>query len=611
MESKFKLNISRKYIITFIFLSLFFICNIILHTSNNDNLVSANDNNQDYIVNISDIRNYKEIGTDIVSHYNEYNTNFYIQYPLFEIEPIDSYIEEFILNEKLAFVVDNSNNQIHKDYFLNYDSYKFNFKDETYYTIVFRESYLLDDVMSSDSIKILNFNVNTGLFLSTNDLLKHYYGNDKAFSLKENIIEYLQDFLFGDADYINKNFSEYKDILYNNNYLLNEIDKYITLTNDGIYINFSAGVIRPLNQGVVTIKIYEDLVNGLVPYNFYNGKEIKVKTSKDIPANESENEDIDLDSSSTSNEEAVPATILEDDIDTYSDIELEDDVTEEDNINADDVDTDIIEEDIIDTDNESSEIELLEADTLIALEENIVEEQQSLETSELSKNYIDIGNGIIDVGNGRLIDSNKKMVALTFDDGPNPVHTNRILDTLEYYNIVATFFDLGKQVASYPDVVQRELDLGCEVGNHSYNHDDFAKLSAEQIRNDIQKTNDIFFDKVGIVPTIFRPPYGSTNQTVVDNVGMPSILWSIDTLDWKSRDANQIMNIIYNSGNLDGQVILMHGIYESSAFATEILVPYLLSEDYQFVTISELIEIYYGGFTDYKLYGYSYFKNLR
>lgn len=207
------------------------------------------------------------------------------------------------------------------------------------------------------------------------------------------------------------------------------------------------------------------------------------------------------------------------------------------------------------------------------------------------------------------IDAGKPMVALTFDDGPNPKNTNAILDTLEEYGVTATFFDLGSLAERYPAVVQRELALGCEVGSHSYNHKNFHKLSNAEIANDVKATSQAFQKAIGQEPTLFRPPYGNTNQRINGQIPLPVVLWSVDTLDWKSRNATSVMAAVKKSGNLDGKVILMHGIYESSAEATALLVPYLLEEGYQLVTVSQLIENKYGETPQPgKLYGYDYFQ---
>lgn len=205
--------------------------------------------------------------------------------------------------------------------------------------------------------------------------------------------------------------------------------------------------------------------------------------------------------------------------------------------------------------------------------------------------------------------SSKKMVALTYDDGPNPVATNAILDTLEKYNAKATFFDLGYLVEKYPDVVKREAALGCEVGSHSYDHKNFNKMTSSEIAADIQKTAAIFQKVLGKEPTVFRPPYGACDENVKKLIPMPIYLWSVDTLDWKSRDAKAVMDVIKSSGDLDGKVILMHGIYGSTAEATAELVPYLQKQGYELVTVSELIQAKHGETPqNSKIYGYSYFR---
>lgn len=190
---------------------------------------------------------------------------------------------------------------------------------------------------------------------------------------------------------------------------------------------------------------------------------------------------------------------------------------------------------------------------------------------------------------GRVIDLSKPMVALTYDDGPRPKSTNRILDCLEKYNAVATFFELGYLAKAYPDCIRREAKLGCEVANHSWDHPNLATLSAGSVLNQINSTNDTIYNICGVKPTVMRPPYGSYNSTVSNNAGMPLIIWSIDTLDWRYRDASYVTSVIKNQVT-DGSIILMHSIYDSTAAATEAIVPWLISQGYQLVTVSELAE---------------------
>lgn len=186
-----------------------------------------------------------------------------------------------------------------------------------------------------------------------------------------------------------------------------------------------------------------------------------------------------------------------------------------------------------------------------------------------------------------VIDSTKPMVAITFDDGPNPNHTNRILDTLACYNARATFFVLGSQAERYPEVLLRMKKLGCQIGNHTYNHPQLTTLSAQNISYQLNKTSEIVANATGTAPTAIRPPYGSYNKSVLSIAGAPLILWSIDTLDWKSRNANSVVNSVLPKVK-DGDIILMHDIYSSTATAAETIVPELLARGFQLVTIDEL-----------------------
>ena len=142
-----------------------------------------------------------------------------------------------------------------------------------------------------------------------------------------------------------------------------------------------------------------------------------------------------------------------------------------------------------------------------------------------------------------------------------------------------------------------------------YDHKNFNKLTNAEIAADVQKTAAAFRKVLGRDPAIFRPPYGNCKDSVKKQLPMSIYLWSIDTLDWKSRDAKAIVDVVKSAGNLDGKVILMHGIYGSTAEATATLVPYLQKQGYELVTVSELVEAKHGETPQKgKIYGYSYFK---
>ncbi len=193
------------------------------------------------------------------------------------------------------------------------------------------------------------------------------------------------------------------------------------------------------------------------------------------------------------------------------------------------------------------------------------------------------------------VNPGRAMVALTFDDGPNPSSSNRILDTLQKYNSVATFFELGRLVNSYPDVVKREEALGCEVGSHTHTHPNLNNLSAEAIQGELANSKAAFTNALGHDVSLIRPPYGNANDFVKSQLPYPIINWNVDTLDWKSRNKDAILAEVRKIGNLDGKIILMHSIYETTADAVEVLVPELINQGYQLVTVSELA--YYKGAT--------------
>lgn len=197
------------------------------------------------------------------------------------------------------------------------------------------------------------------------------------------------------------------------------------------------------------------------------------------------------------------------------------------------------------------------------------------------------------------IDPNRPMVALSFDDGPaynsnGSNSTQRILDVLAQYGAKATFFMVGERVNDKTKtLLQRELELGCELGNHTYAHDHYGKsVTAE----DISKASQRIKDYSGQAPTVFRCPGGNVTDAIREECkkeGMPLAYWSVDTEDWKSRNADSVYERIM-SGVYDGSIILMHDIYSSTAEAVERAVPALIEQGYQIVTVSEMIAVKTG-----------------
>ncbi len=199
-------------------------------------------------------------------------------------------------------------------------------------------------------------------------------------------------------------------------------------------------------------------------------------------------------------------------------------------------------------------------------------------------------NRISDTASIYGIDPKKPAVALTYDDGPHPTVTHDILDVLEKYDARATFFVVGSRVPLYPDCVKRASELGCEIGNHTYNHKILTSATDSQIASEIAKTNSVVKNITGKLPTVARAPGGSYNNRVKGQVDLPLIQWSVDTLDWKNRNASSVISSVKSNAR-DGSVILMHDLYSSTAEATKTIVPWLVKEGYQIVTVTELMQL--------------------
>ena len=180
------------------------------------------------------------------------------------------------------------------------------------------------------------------------------------------------------------------------------------------------------------------------------------------------------------------------------------------------------------------------------------------------------------------------MVALTFDDGPHSKNTDDILNILSKYNAYATFFMLGSNAEKYPDVVKRVFDAGNEIGIHTWSHKELTKLSSDEIKKEVDNTASKIEKITGKRPTLVRPPYGSINENVKNTIDNPLILWNVDSLDWKSRDKEKIVPLVLNDVE-DGDIILLHDIHSTTVPAVEEILKYLVENDYQVITVSQML----------------------
>lgn len=185
-----------------------------------------------------------------------------------------------------------------------------------------------------------------------------------------------------------------------------------------------------------------------------------------------------------------------------------------------------------------------------------------------------------------------KYIALTFDDGPHPQNTPRLLDMLRARNIKATFYVIGRNVDLYPQVVRRTVAEGHELGNHSYTHRLLSKLSDSEVRQDLARCRDAIGRAAGVQPRTLRPPYGGLMQRqrewVHAEFGYPTILWSVDPLDWKRPGASVVCSRILTA-TTSGSIVLAHDLHGSTVDAMPATLDGLLQKGFRFVTVSQLL----------------------
>jgi len=194
------------------------------------------------------------------------------------------------------------------------------------------------------------------------------------------------------------------------------------------------------------------------------------------------------------------------------------------------------------------------------------------------------------------VPTQNKVIALTFDDGPDEHNTVQILDLLQRYDAKATFFVVGSRVEKHPDIVARELQEGHEIGNHSYTHPPFHNINVTKLSSELNQTQDAIYQAIGMKTVLFRPPGGSYNEAIVStskDLGMLTVLWSWhqDTLDWRKPGVNRIVRKVLDNAR-NGDIVLMHDFVPSSTQTVEalkVILPELQKRGYSFVTVSELM----------------------
>ena len=189
----------------------------------------------------------------------------------------------------------------------------------------------------------------------------------------------------------------------------------------------------------------------------------------------------------------------------------------------------------------------------------------------------------------------ENLLCLTFDDGPHPRYTAQILEVLEEYGVVATFFFVGENVSLYPEAAKLVAEAGHEIGNHTQTHPHLQKITDGALVEEISKAQRAIHEITGAAPTLFRPPEGKITKErsgLLQKMGFRGVLWSVDTLDWKETDAERIASEVLSQAK-SGDVILCHdyvGHPTETVRALRLFLPTLIEKGYRFVTVSQMIE---------------------
>jgi len=190
------------------------------------------------------------------------------------------------------------------------------------------------------------------------------------------------------------------------------------------------------------------------------------------------------------------------------------------------------------------------------------------------------------------IKTSEKVIAITFDDGPHGQNTPRLLDMLKKRNIKATFYVVGNMVTYNPQILRRMIAEGHEIGNHTVSHGNLARMSNSALRTELQKAHDQILKETGIEPRTMRPPGGAITrdqkQFMLEEFGYPTILWSVDPMDWKKPGPSVVTRRLLD-GAAPGGILLVHDLHKATVDAMPATLDGLLAQGYRFVTVTELI----------------------
>ena len=183
-----------------------------------------------------------------------------------------------------------------------------------------------------------------------------------------------------------------------------------------------------------------------------------------------------------------------------------------------------------------------------------------------------------------------KKIAITFDDGPHPKYTLKLLDGLKKRNVKATFFVIGENVSNNPDVIKRMAEDGHLIGNHTYSHVQLTCISEEKAITEINKTSELITTYAGVSPKYIRPPYGMYSDALKRETNLTPVLWTVDPRDWSVLNTDSVVKHVLKRAK-SGDIILLHDIFDTSVEAAFQIIDALKAEGYEFVTVDEFIKI--------------------
>ncbi len=600
MVTKYKSIIIRTLFCILLLLGIMIFCSIKLFGSNKKETTNEP---IDYFagLNFVDLSENKEIGKIEYIDNVSSNIKYSIMYPVIGNESIDNEIKEKIDNLINNYEKNNLTNSktVNRYYFLDYDIYV---SCDSLISLVFKETSINKSKVLSETDYSYVFDVIENKELSKEDIFKAGYETVITKYLKDDFVKGYYFVLRNDRLVVNGNVDiSYKEL---KEYLKIKFDSKKTYSNDVKEFSYKNVFKKYVAKEKINVYKRNDLGSDVLTSINKNKTFVVYKEGED--------------SFSLILYDNVVGYVESGKIKEYKETTKEEKTATDskDNEEKEDVKEEVKEE-IYDTPvtvYATTDVNIREGASTKSKKLGVLSTGDSIEKVGIKGTWAKVkyNDGYAYISNGALsktkpkdwtevknvvpqgtIDPTKPMVALTFDDGPNNTSTVKILNTLEKYNVRATFFDQGKYMIKYPEIVKREASLG-EVGMHTYSHSNLNKLSVEQLKREIDLSKETYLKVLGYEPKLIRAPYGNSNSTVLKNVDLPFIYWTIDTLDWKSQNVNSIMNKV-SGKNLDGKIILMHSIHNASAKAVEVMIPYLLDSGYQLVTISELAQ--YRGYS--------------